>query len=198
MALLYTFRRCPYAIRARLALALVWMEVEQVQVDLKDKPESMLLVSPKGTVPVLVLDDGSVIDESMDIVYWVFGQQMPDQWVVLSQEEEQMAASLLDRLHQVMIPALNRYKYASRYEDVDLVVEGEHIRGYLKVLEQQLINHGGLVGTGYSWLDVAVLPFVRQVGITDSGLLAESPLVGAWLETWLEDPCFIAVMQKGV
>ncbi|OEH45913.1 hypothetical protein lpari_03101 [Legionella parisiensis] len=112
--ILYTFRRCPYAIRARMALTYSKIQVEQCEVGLKNKPQEMLLASPKGTVPVLILENGLVIDESIDIMVWALTQFDPDNWLSIGEKEKWHE---LIRLNDLKFkPILDNYKYPQKSE----------------------------------------------------------------------------------
>ena len=114
--ILYSFRRCPYAMRARLALYASGANVELREIVLRDKPAHMLEISPKATVPVLLLQDGKVIDESLDIMIWALGRQDPDEWLA---SDEVTTQELIKRNDNEFKYALDRYKYPNRYPDED-------------------------------------------------------------------------------
>ena len=116
--ILYSFRRCPYAMRARLALLLCGLQVALREVDLKDKPEEMLVISPKGTVPVLQLQDGTVIDESVDIVDWAVRNTLVKNGLALAKDQEVEAGLVSMQLLEKFIPLVYRYKYPERYPEV--------------------------------------------------------------------------------
>lgn len=185
---LYTFRRCPYAIRARLILKLANLEYQAVEVSLKDKPKDLLDYSPKGTVPVLVLNSGQVIDESLDIIDWVIKHHQSAKW---KEGESEVGKALVSGLTQEFIPALNRYKYASRYQDVNVEQEAQKIQQYLEKLEER-VNSVDMRS------QVAIVPFVRQANIANSDWLQSPNLskVNKWFISWLDSPEFIHVMKK--
>ena len=193
--LLYSFRRCPYAIRARLMLSLSKLECEIIEVSLKNKPEKMLSYSPKGTVPVLILDDGTVIDESFDIVVWALKQSKPKGWQVLKSKEIKSGDDLLHMLHHILIPALNRYKYASRYDDVDLNIEEGKIKQYLDTLNQLCMTSVSLFES-CSVYDVLIFPLIRQVNIANPNWLPQYDKLNQWFTNWLTNPDFVKVMEK--
>lgn len=113
--ILYSFRRCPYAMRARLAIAAAQVKVELREVELRNKQEALLLASPKGTVPVLQLEDGKVIDESPDIMFWALQQHDPEHW--LEQDWLKQTKQLIQRNDGEFKYYLDRYKYADRYPE---------------------------------------------------------------------------------
>jgi len=163
--ILYSFRRCPYAIRARIALISRGIEFELREVDLSNKPADMLKLSPKGTVPVLLLPTGQVIDESLDILDYVLDYQF-------DKTTEALITSMVDDF----VPALHRFKYADRYEDVNLEHEKALIVQYLNELDQLLASSDYLRGDMMQKADMAILPFIRQLHRAD--------------ETWFKSlPC---------
>lgn len=140
--ILYTFRRCPYAIRARLAIGVSGVEVELREVDLRDKPQAMLDCSPKGTVPVLQLADGSVIDESLDIMRWALAINDPMGWC----NETSEALALIAQNDSSFKQNLDRYKYADRHPEHS----AEYYRGqaelFLLLLDTRLAEQKYLMG----------------------------------------------------
>lgn len=193
--LLYTFRRCPYAIRARLAIATAGLTVTEHEVSLRDKPAEMLAISPKGTVPVLQLSDGRVIEESIDIMRWALAQHDPDGWLGIDADE----AALLIRTNDAEFKrALDRYKYPNRYPErsaTDYRSEGER---FLVQLEKRLSGQPFLTGTQIRWVDAAIFPFIRQFAAVDPAWFSSAPYpnLRRWLEEWLASPLFLKVMAK--
>lgn len=194
--ILYTFRRCPYAIRARLILQITGIVVDTIEVDLKNKPKSLMDISPKGTVPVLVIDNGTVIDESIAIVDWALLQHYPKDWLLLSHQDIKKGDDLLDQLHRVFIPSLNRYKYATRYQSVDLEKEEEIIIQYLTILNNALKDY--LLGSKPSKYDVAIFPFIRQANIANASWLqmAQYQNLHEWYISWSQNINFLKIMEK--
>ena len=186
--LLYSFRRCPYAIRARIALIHADILFTLHEVDLKNKPPALLAVSAKGTVPVLILKDGSVIDESLDILDFVFPKQT----------QHPCANKLLDDLNRVFIPTLNRFKYADRFEDVDIKEEQARLSEYLDKLNKLLDGQPYLLGEQLSKYDAAILPFVRQLYKADDAWFdgLDCQHVQRWLHDFLDSPLHWQVMKK--
>lgn len=187
--ILYSFRRCPYAIRARLALAVSGIAVEHREVKLRDKPAAMLAASLKGTVPVLVLPDGAVIDESLDIMRWALVRNDPEDW--LSGDEP----SLIATNDGAFKHHLDRYKYPDRYP-ADGVDHRAAALAILHGLEARLGEHAYLSGARFGLTDAAILPFVRQFAAVDREWFDVQDLarVQGWLEAGLGSALFARVM----
>lgn len=187
--ILYSFRRCPYAIRARLALAVSGTAVEHREVRLRDKPAEMLAASPKGTVPVLVLPDGAVIDESIDIMRWALAVNDPEDWLA-GDDPALIAANDGAFKHH-----LDRYKYPERYaaDGVDHRAAGLAI---LEGLDARLGERAFLGGERFGLADAAILPFVRQFAAVDRAWFAAQDLarVQAWLAAFVGSALFEGVM----
>ena len=193
-ALLYSFRRCPYAMRARLALRYSGLAVRIVEVSLKAKPAEMLALSPKGTVPVLSVG-GVVIDESLAIMQWALAQHDPDDWLL---QGDPAGLALVAENDQGFKYHLNRYKYAERYPEQPM----EHYRAegevFLQKLEGLLADRDYLLADHLSLADVALAPFVRQFAHVDREWFAATAYIRLqqWLERFLQSPLFISVMAK--
>ena len=197
-ALLYSFRRCPYAMRARMALRYCAVAVEIVEVSLKAKPAEMLALSPKGTVPVLNVG-GQVIDESLAIMRWALAQNDPEDWLLKDDPGAQgLMAGLIEENDQVFKVHLNRYKYAERYPEQPM----EHYRAegeiFLRRLEALLAQRDYLLAEHLSLADVALAPFVRQFAHVDREWFAGAPYprLQQWLERFLASALFTGVMAK--
>lgn len=198
MTTLYSFRRCPYAMRARMALRYSGVALEVVEVSLKAKPAEMLALSSKGTVPVLNVE-GQVIDESLEIMRWALEQNDPQDWLLKDDPHRQAAmAALIDENDQVFKVHLNRYKYAERYPEQSMAFYRSEGERFLGKLEQLLAQHAYLLGTQPSLADVALMPFVRQFAHVDREWFAQTPYVRlqAWLQGFLESELFAAIMKK--
>ncbi|PMY36656.1 MULTISPECIES: glutathione S-transferase [Pseudomonas] len=198
MNTLYSFRRCPYAMRARLALRYSGAPLEIVEVSLKAKPAEMLALSPKGTVPVLNAD-GRVIDESLDIMRWALAQHDPQDWLLKDDgPAQQRIEALIAENDQVFKLHLNRYKYAERYPEQPM----EHYRGqgelFLHQLDELLSQHHYLLAEHPSLADMALAPFVRQFAHVDREWFAQTPYrhLQRWLQRFLESELFVAIMAK--
>lgn len=198
--LLYSFRRCPYAIRARLALAQAGVAVRTVEVDLKHKPAALLAVSPQATVPVLVLPDGQVLTESLDIMQWALAQRDAVGWLLSRQPERDEL--LIKTTDSAFKHWLDRYKYAERHPGQTR----EHYRQQavdclITPLEQALSADGPWLGGAQPVLaDAAIFPFVRQFAAVDPAWWASSPFPStrAWLQSWLGSELFAGVMRKAI
>ncbi|MTI63220.1 glutathione S-transferase [Methylophaga sp.] len=196
---LYSFRRCPYAMRARLALAESGVKCELREVVLKDKPEQLLTLSPKGTVPVLVTAEGQVIDESIDIAFWALTQHDPDNWYQsLSSEQHETMLALIENNDGEFKYFLDRYKYADRYPEHSQRYYREQGEKTLTRLEQLLTENGCLLREYWTLADIALLPFIRQFAFVDKAWFDTSayPRVQAWLADFLESDLFRTVMPK--
>jgi glutathione S-transferase len=193
--LLYTFRRCPFAIRARLAIAVASVEVEQCEVSLRDKPAAMLAISPKGTVPVLQLPDGKVLEESLDIMRWALTQNDPAHWLKASAPDAEKLVAENDTLFKA---ALDRYKYPTRYAEHPAETHREAAQAFPARLEARLTQRGYVTGDEPCWVDAAVFPFIRQFAAVEPEWFAEAPFphLKVWLANWLASPLFAAVMHK--
>lgn len=193
-ALLYSFRRCPCAMRARLALRYSGVAVRIVEVSLKAKPQEMLTLSPKGTVPVLSVD-GQVIDESLAIMQWALAQHDPDDWLLGG---DPAVLALIAENDGGFKHCLNRYKYAERYPEYPM----EHYRAegavFLHALEGLLAERAYLLAEHLSLADMALAPFVRQFAHVDRDWFARAPYprLQQWLDEFLQSPLFIGVMAK--
>ncbi|RMP65824.1 hypothetical protein ALQ18_200061 [Pseudomonas marginalis pv. marginalis] len=193
-ALLYSFRRCPYAMRARLALHYSGVPVRIIEVSLKAKPADMLALSPKGTVPVLSVG-GRVIDESLQIMQWALARHDPEDWWL---QGDPAVLALIAENDQAFKHHLDRYKYAERYPEQpmeDYRAEGEV---FLQKLEGLLAGRQYLLAEHMTLADAALAPFVRQFAHVDRAWFAATPYhrLQAWLQRFLESPLFIAIMAK--
>lgn len=188
---LYSFRRCPYAMRARLALAVSRTRCELREVKLSAKPEAMLAASPKATVPVIVLPDGQVLDESLDIMRWALGNRDPEGWLLRDD------AALIVENDSRFKHELDRYKYPVRF-GADPVVHRDRGLVFLRELNSRLAGEGQLCGPVRGLTDAAVVPFVRQFAAVSPEWFAAQPLVylRTWLDGHLTSPLFNAVMIR--
>ena len=192
---LYSFRRCPYAMRARMALRYSGVPVSIIEVSLKAKPADMLAASPKGTVPVLVCADGRVIEQSLEIMHWALSQNDPDGWLPA---DRPLIETLIEENDTRFKVLLDRYKYAVRYPEYPM----EHYRAQGAVVLQRLeclLEHTPyLTGTTLTLADVALAPFIRQFAHVDRAWFAQAPYpkLQAWLERFLASGLFTAVMAK--
>ncbi|GAA6142100.1 glutathione S-transferase [Hydrogenophaga sp. 5NK40-0174] len=197
LPILYSFRRCPYAIRARMALRKSGARLELREVVLRSKPSEMLAASPKGTVPVLVLPDGRVIDESLDVMRWALAQNDPDGWMAHADHSAQQQWIAIN--DGPFKKALDAYKYPERHPQVS---QSEHRAAGVDVLiapmEECLSMQAFLAGATPGLADVTLMPFIRQFAAVDAEWFAASEWrrVRAWLDRWLAHPDFTGVMEK--
>ena len=198
MTTLYSFRRCPYAMRARMALRYSGVEVQIVEVSLKAKPAEMLALSSKGTVPVLEVT-GQVIDESLAIMRWALAQNDPQDWLLKDDPAGRLLiAELIEENDQVFKVHLNRYKYAERYPEQPM----DHYRAegevFLRRLDERLEGRDYLLAGHPSLADVALMPFVRQFAHVDREWFGQAPYprLQVWLQRFLESELFTAIMKK--
>jgi glutathione S-transferase len=206
LPVLYSFRRCPYAMRARLALASSGLPYELREVALRSKPAELLAASPKGTVPVLVLPGGEVIDESLDVMRWALRQRDPDGW--LAGDVDAMLV-LISGNDGDFKQHLDRYKYPNRFNaeclaehggDAQRFGESHRAAGaaWLASLQYRLREQNWLFGDSASLADMAVLPFVRQFAHTDAAWFAAQPWpqLAAWLAQFEASALYQSVMDK--
>lgn len=189
--ILYSFRRCPYAIRARMALWVAGITVELREVKLTAKPPQLVAASPKATVPVLVLADGTVIDESLAIMRWALAQHDPEGWLAGDD------AGLIAANDGAFKHHLDRAKYPGRYEE-DVIDHRAAALALIAPLEARLENGPYLCGQSRSLTDIALFPFIRQFAAIDADWFAAQPLprLQAWLEGHTASDLFTAVMPK--
>lgn len=197
LPVLYSFRRCPYAIRARLALRQSQTPYELHEVVLRDKPAALLSLSPKGTVPVLHLPDGRVLEQSLDIMRWALGQDDPAGWLTAAPAEAMRA--LINTNDLQFKPLLDRYKYPERHpEQTQAAYRDQAVACMLALLDQQLQHSRHLLSEQASLADMALLPFVRQFAQVDRAWWddAKLPALRRWLDTLVSSELFEAVMAK--
>jgi glutathione S-transferase len=187
--LLFSFRRCPYAMRARLALLAAGCDVLLEEVSLAAKPPALLAASPKATVPVLVRADGGVIEESLDIMHWALGRADPDGW------RDGVDAALIASNDGDFKHHLDRTKYSDRHGS-DPAVHRAAACALLAPLEARLAAGPALAGARPGFTDAAIMPFVRQFAAIDRAWFAAQalPRLHAWLAAWEASPLFTAAM----
>ncbi|WP_371397368.1 glutathione S-transferase [Fretibacter rubidus] len=195
-AVLYSFRRCPYAMRARMALSVSGLTYEHREVALRDKPQAMLDASPKGTVPVFITQDGRVIGESLAIALFALDHNDPHHWLA-NFDADLVALNDGDFKHH-----LDRYKYASRYKDdaargdIDLS-HRQAASVILDNLDARLGNHPYLSGNNQSFTDIAIFPFIRQFAAVEPDWFnARFPTLSIWLTRHVESDLFKKIMKK--
>ncbi len=174
LPLLYSFRRCPYAMRARLGILFAEQQVELREIILKNKPPQMMAISPKGTVPVLQLTDGTVIEESREIMEWALEQK--DSQGLLDAKVLDQANALIDKNDNEFKHWLDRYKYADRH--LEMTQEEYRLQGeeFLQVLEELLSNTPYLLGDNVTIADIGIMPFVPSIRSCGSRCFLQSAL----------------------
>lgn len=197
---LYSFRRCPYAMRARLGILFAGLKVEIREIVLRNKPAHMLAISPKGTVPVLqLLKDNDtqrgVIEESREILEWALQQDDPQG---LLNTDLDSANQLIEQNDNEFKHWLDRYKYWDRHPEQSQLEYRQQGEVFLQQLEQQLSQHAYLLGDTISMADIAIMPFIRQFAHVDRDVFYNLPYpkLQQWLKNWLEHPLFVQCMVK--
>lgn len=203
LPILYSFRRCPFAMRARLAIVASGQKVNVREIVLRDKPQQMLALSPKGTVPVLLLPDGKVLEQSLDIMQWALRLSDPHGLLNLSAEETVLAGQLIELLDVEFKQHLDRYKYPERYaakeDGFDRMFHRSAGVEILSRWSDSVESGGHLIGKRLTWVDLAVLPFVRQFRIPEPEWFDALPQLAALsqrLAEFVESAWFEAVMVK--
>ena len=195
LPILYSFRRCPYAIRARMAIAYSSIRVELREVSLANKPSAMISLSAKGTVPVLQLEN-LVIDESLDVMDWALQQSDPDKWIRAEfQAKQQQLIVENDTQFKFW---LDRYKYWDRYPEQSQQYYRTQAQQFLQQLETMLNKNGFIFCRQITRADIAIFPFIRQFAFVDKPWFDEAPYpnLQRWLTDLLSSPLFVQVMDK--
>ncbi len=198
---LYTFRRCPYAMRARLAIQEAGFSCELREIVLREKAKELLDASAKGTVPVLVLPDQSILEESLEIMAFVLGRHDPEHWLERGQNDP-MAMDLISENDGSFKDHLDRAKYAERFkrkgEEVDPFAERQEAMRFVEKLEAVLSKQAFLGGRTPHLADMAILPFVRQFAHIDIAWFRAQPVdhVINWLDGFLTSVRFKSIMTK--
>ena len=197
--ILYSLQHCPYAMRARMGILLAKQPVILRAIVLKSKPEEMLKLSSKGTVPVLVIDQSTVIDESLDIMLWALSQTDPDN--LLYKENTKALAemlSLINRFDNEFKQYLENYKCAKRYHESSIIDDRKQCETFIVELEQRLTQHKFIIGETLSLADYAILPFIRQFARVERQWYLQSPYpnLQQWLKTHLQSRVFSKAMTK--
>lgn len=194
--ILYTFRRCPYAMRARLAIEISGVTVEYREILLRDKPQTMLEASPKGTVPVLVINNKVIIDESMNVMYWALQQSDPDNYLDSNLRDE--AKKLIELNDSEFKSKLDCYKYAVRFPGKSEVEYRDECLEHLHKLNNLLMKNEYLLGDKPTIADIAIFPFIRQFASVDRSWFdsIEYKYLQNWLNYHLESKLFKHIMIK--
>jgi glutathione S-transferase len=198
LPVLYSFRRCPYAMRARLALLASGHSCELREVVLSQKPPEMLAVSPKGTVPVLQMPNGHVIEQSLEIMQWALQQADPLHWLPHDAEHTTQVTELIARCDGPFKADLDRYKYPNRHALPDGLQHREQGAAFLRTLDAQLQKTPFLNGAHFGLADAAIAPFVRQFAHTDPTWFAAQTWgrLQSWLREFEDSPLFAQAMVK--
>ncbi|PCK09460.1 MAG: glutathione S-transferase [Alteromonadaceae bacterium] len=207
LPIFYSFRRCPYAIRARMAIAYAGVPVQLREVVLKHKPDEMLAASPKGTVPVLLASDSQTLsktllktlEQSLDIMHWAIAMRDEDDWIRCMRGEVGCESTrLLDETDGDFKRNLDRYKYADRHPDTCAAQSRQDGEVFLQELELRLKQHRYLFDDQVSFVDVAIFPFVRQFAHVDREWFYQSTYTAlqVWLDRILTSTLFLGVMKK--
>lgn len=197
LPVLYSFRRCPYAMRARLALVAAGQRCELREVVLRNKPAEMLAASPKGTVPVLIAEDGSVLEQSLDVMLWALRRGDPLRWLQPGTGTLQDMLTLVARCDDEFKSQLDCYKYPERHPDGGETAR-ERGSAFLRDLEARLSASPQLAASHATLADAAVMPFVRQFAMVDQAWFDSQPWprLRAWLSSWIACELFERAMQK--
>jgi len=203
LAIFYSLRNCPFAMRARMAIFKAQQTVLLRDLVLSNKPSEMLIASPKGTVPVLVLNNGKVIDESLDVMLWALRETDPDDLLhrYLDSEPERIHIEMLMLINEFDLSfkaCLEQYKCAKRYKEGNIEQCRAACELYVKKLEQRLTEHLFLFSNKESLADIALLPFIRQFAQVERQWYLQSPYpkVRQWLNYYLQSSMFTKVMAK--
>jgi len=196
LPILYSFRRCPYAMRARMAIHISSQKCEIREVLLRDKPPSMLEYSSKGTVPVLVLQSGEVIDESLDVIDWALNLNDPDNWQ--RSKDNEKTKELIKINDGEFKYHLDRYKYSKRYDNEDPEFHRKKCLSFIEKVNSELQNSKYIFDDAISYIDISLLPFIRQFRIADNEWFDELPYenVKSWLSNFLNSELLESIMSK--
>ena len=192
---LYSFRRCPYAMRARMAITTSGQTLRLREILLRDKPQDMLEASPKGTVPVLILPGGAVLDESLDVMRWALEQSDPENWL---EADTEATEALIAENDGPFKHHLDRYKYATRYNADEMERHRDAGLEILRRWNERLSENGQFFGQTRSLADIALFPFVRQFRIAGPDWFdnADLPALQAWLAGHMDSALFKSIMAK--
>ena len=196
LPILYSFRRCPYAMRARMAIHISGQKCELREVLLRDKPPSMLEYSAKGTVPVLILQDGKVIDECLDVIDWALNLNDPDDWQ--RSKDTKKTKELIKINDGEFKYHLDRYKYSKRYDNEDPEFHRKKCLKFIESVNNELNNSKYIFDDNISYADIVVLPFIRQFRIADIEWFDSLPYdnLKKWLSSFLDSSLLHSIMKK--
>lgn len=207
LPILYSLRNCPYAMRARIAIVKARQKVWLRDLVLSNKPKEMITASPKGTVPVIVLSNGAVIEESLDVMLWALKKTDPNDLLHrnigenYNKNRDNILIDMLELIYEFdhgFKICLEQYKCAKRYKENNIELCRQACELYLKKLEQRLTHHLFLFSDKESLADIALLPFIRQFAKIERQWYLQSPypMVRKWLDNYLQSPMFTKVMAK--
>ncbi len=196
--ILYSFRRCPYAMRARMAILKSGVACRLREVTLRDKPEEMIAISPKGTVPVMVFGDGLILEESLEIMHWTLSKNDPDKWLQPEFSSSTDMLNLIKKIDKEFKYHLDRYKYSTRYKDADPIFHREKALKVLAPIIESLKKQKYLCGTRVSMADIAIFPFIRQFANTNKKWFDSEKIepLQSWLKQHLVSKVFLNSMNK--
>ena len=196
LPILYSFRRCPYAMRARMAIHISGQKCQLREVLLRDKPPSMLEYSAKGTVPVLILQDGKVIDESLDVIDWALNLNDPDDWQ--RSKDTKKTKELIKINDGEFKYHLDRYKYSKRYDNEDPEFHRKRCLKFIESINNELNNSEYIFDDNISYADIVLLPFIRQFRIADIEWFDSLPYdnLKKWLSRFLDSSLLNSSMKK--
>ncbi len=196
--ILYSFRRCPYAMRARMAIAVSGQICALREVVLRNKPPEMIAASPKGTVPIIVLPDGQIIEESLKIMYWALYRNDPEGWLAPINEYSHDVEALISENDGSFKDNLDRYKYSNRYEHSNPLYHRKKGTEFLKKLDARLSKTTFLSGNKFTFTDAAISPFIRQFANHDRDWFnaLELPGIQKWLNNIINSDKFLNIMTK--
>ena len=196
LPILYSFRRCPYAMRARMAIHISGQKCQLREVLLRDKPPSMLEYSAKGTVPVLILQDGKVIDESLDVIDWALNLNDPDDWQ--RSKDKEKTKELIKINDGEFKYHLDRYKYSKRYDNEDPEFHRKKCLKFIESINNELNNSKYIFDDNISYTDIVLLPFIRQFRIADIEWFDSLPYdnLKKWLSSFLNSSLLNSIMKK--
>ena len=196
--ILYTFRRCPYAMRARFAIRSSKIIVEVREIRLQEKPSEFLKSSPKGTVPVLITNSGEVLEESFDIINWALSINDPQNWLAKGKLEDQEITKILNDFEIKFKSNLDKYKYSNRFSEVDKYLYRDKNLRFLKKLNSYLENNKSLNCEHLTLLDYAIFPFIRQFRNVDHDWFDKLNLnfLNEWINQIIDSEDFSSIMKK--
>ncbi len=196
LPILYSFRRCPYAMRARMAIHISGQKCQLREVLLRDKPPSMLEYSAKGTVPVLILQDDKVIDESLDVIDWALNLNDPDNWQ--RSKDTEKTKELIKINDGEFKYHLDRYKYSKRYDNEDPEFHRKRCLKFIESINNELNNSEYIFDDNISYADIVLLPFIRQYRIADIEWFDSLPYnnLKKWLSSFLDSYLLNSIMKK--